>query len=202
MIPTLEIVLLSIQWEYITIREKGVYVLLYSNINYHFLKSLSWLSQQPLQCLRGQPQHFHKVVLAIAHPEPKHHISHIVPAQHHSTQPYQAHPQQNEDSQRGSQHEVSQQEAATHGGTRGMSGGEGVAVHRKGGEHVHTIMCWPTPTHHRLNNANQDQVQQQACRGRRWICYNAWNNNNNTATLKQTNKCEWSMLYEVFTVIK
>ena len=124
---------------------KGVQVLLQSRFKRPcslLLRSfeLKQLSHHPLEGLRGEPQHLHQVVLPVAHPEPKHHISHIVPAQHHSAQPHQADPQQDQDPQRGGQHEVSQEKTSAHGGTGGMAGREGVAVHRKGGEHVHAIM--------------------------------------------------------------
>ncbi|KAG7228972.1 hypothetical protein INR49_008750 [Caranx melampygus] len=96
--------------------------------------------------------------------EPKHHISDIVPAQQYPTQPQQASPQQDQESEWGGQHKVSKQEPSTHGSTGGMAGGERVAVHRKRSKHVHTVMCWPTPTHHCLDNGNQDEIQQEAWR--------------------------------------
>lgn len=87
----------------------------------------------------------------------------MVPAQQHPAEPHQAHPQQDQDPERRSQHQVGQQEAAAHGGSGGVAGGEGVAVHGEGGKHVHLVMSRPAPTHHRFDRADQDEVQQKAC---------------------------------------
>lgn len=125
---------------------------------------LGQLSQEPLQSLRREPQHLHQVVLGISHPEPKQNISNVMPSQQHSAEPHQAHPQYNEDPHRWGQHKVSQQEAPAHGGAGGMPRGEGVAIHRKRGKHVHLVMSRPTSTHHSLHKTNQDQVQQKTCK--------------------------------------
>lgn len=121
------------------------------------------MPQQPLQSLRGEPQYLHQVVLEVAHPKPEQHVGNIVSAQQHAAKPHQPHPQQDQDPQRCSQHQVSQQEAATHGGSGGVAGGEGVAVHREGGKHVHLVMSRPPSTHHRFDYADQDEVQQKTC---------------------------------------
>ena len=117
------------------------------------------LSQERLQRLRREPQQLQQVVLAVAHPEAEQHICHVVPAQQHPAQSHGAGPQQHQHPQRRRQHQVGQQEAAAHGGARGVAGGEGVAVDGEGGEHVHAVVDGPAPAHRGLDHAHQDQVQ-------------------------------------------
>lgn len=82
-------------------------------------------------------------------------------AQQHSAQAHQAHPQQHQDPQRGSQHQVSQEEPTTHGGTGGVAWREGVAVYGNSGKHVHSVVRRPGSADHSFNHGNQDNVQQQ-----------------------------------------
>lgn len=84
--------------------------------------TLSKLSQHSLQGERRQPQRLHQVVLPITHEKPKQHIRHIVSTQQNAAKAHQAGPQEHQNSQWGGQHQVSQQEPSTQGGTSGMAG--------------------------------------------------------------------------------